>query len=122
MKHSPEAIVQHFNDFINAGDLAGLSSLMTEDHTFIDSANSTLRGKERALEAWHGFFSAFPDYANVFERLTAAGNLVTAVGRSVCSLAALAGPTLWTAKVEGDKVSEWRVYEDVPENRQRLEI
>jgi hypothetical protein len=44
------------------------------------------------------------------------------IGHSVCSDTRLAGPALWTAKVEGDLVSEWRVYEDTSADRTRLGI
>jgi hypothetical protein len=65
-----EAIVRRFNDRIGARDLEGPASLMTEDHTFIDSAGVSFRGKEEALAAWRGFFESFPDYRNDFEWLT----------------------------------------------------
>jgi hypothetical protein len=34
----------------------------------------------------------------------------------------LDGPAIWTAKVSGDKLAEWRVYEDTTENRTQLGI
>jgi hypothetical protein len=44
------------------------------------------------------------------------------IGHSACSDMRLAGPALWTAKVEGDLVSAWRVYEDTSAYRTRLGI
>jgi ketosteroid isomerase-like protein len=99
-----------FNDCITRRDIGGLSRLMSDDHVFIDSADNIVSGKTRCVEAWQGFFAAFPDYRNHFARVLLAGDKVVMIGHSVCSDTRLAGPALWTAKVEGDLVSEWRVY------------
>ena len=95
---------------------------MTKDHVFIDAANNVISGKERCLSAWRGFFAAFPDYRNVFQQLSLDGNEAIIVGYSVCSDSRLAGPALWTAKIEGAQIAEWRVYEDTPENRAILNL
>jgi ketosteroid isomerase-like protein len=114
--------VLQFNDCINARDIDGLAGLMSEDHSFIDSENSAIHGKTASLDAWRGFFAQFPDYGNHFERFISSTEQVTVVGRSTCSEPLLDGPALWTAKVKDGKVTEWRVYEDTPENRQQLGI
>jgi hypothetical protein len=96
---------------------------MTDDHTFIDSDGNVLAGKEKALAAWKGFFDAFLDYRNEWSWVVPGGGTLTAVGHSVCSTEpALDGPAIWTARIGDDKISEWRVYEDTPENRARLGI
>jgi hypothetical protein len=96
---------------------------MTDGHTFIDSDDSVLAGKATVLKAWEGFFDAFPDYRNDWSSVISTGGGLTALGRSVCSTEpALDGPAIWTARVEDDKVSEWRVYEDTPANRARLGV
>jgi ketosteroid isomerase-like protein len=120
MKEACTHVVTSFNDCINCRDLNGLSNLMTEDHVFIDSANNTTAGKARCVEAWRGFFAAFPDYRNHFEGMQLTGNQVAIVGHSACSDVRLAGPALWTAKLEGDLIAEWRVYEDTTANRRLL--
>jgi hypothetical protein len=66
MGSADEAVVLAFNDAINRGDLPGLGRLMADDHRFIDTAGNTCTGKPACLEAWRGFFAAFPDYRNVF--------------------------------------------------------
>lgn len=116
-----EIIVQ-FNECINARDINGLASLMSEDHAFIDSENSIVRGKAASLDAWRGFFAQFPDYRNHFKRFISGMGQVTVVGHSTCSEPALDGPALWKATVKDGKVTEWRVYEDTPENRATLGI
>lgn len=97
---------------------------MTEDHTFVDSDGATVVGRNACRETWQGFFASFPDYRNVFDATTAdeADEVVTVVGRSECSLPALAGPALWIARVRDGLVSRWQVYEDSPENRALLGI
>jgi ketosteroid isomerase-like protein len=122
---NPEAAgrgtVVEFNDAITRRDLAILGSLMTDDHTFVDSSGNVISGKEVVLEAWRRFFEAFPDYRNVWTQLVRGGDGLIAIGRSVCaSQPELDGPAIWAANVRGNKVSEWRVYEDTPSNRTRL--
>lgn len=111
-----------FNEQINNRDLDGLARLMTDDHTFIDTADHAIRGKSDCLEAWRGFFKAFPDYWNAFDRIVVEDNRVIVVGRSSCSDVRLDGPALWVAQTRDDKLAEWRVYEDTPANRRTLGI
>jgi hypothetical protein len=56
------AVVSSFNECINAQDIEALSAFMTDDHRFIDTAGATITGKSACLDAWRGFFTAFPDY------------------------------------------------------------
>ena len=119
---TPPDVAQGFNTAINNRDLAGLEALMTDDHTFIDTAGNENRGKAACIASWRGFFDGFPDYRNDFAEVTASGDQAIIVGRSTCSFEALHGPALWTARVRDGKVAEWRVYEDTPSNRQLLQI
>jgi len=112
-----------FNAAINTRDVAALDRLMTDDHALIDSAGSTIAGREEVLGAWRGFFDAFPDYRNIWSEVQAIGGVVVATGRSVCSTEALLnGPAIWAARTRGELVSEWRIYEDTAANRRRLGI
>lgn len=117
---APEETANKFNEFINARDISGLSSMMTNDHSFIDTLDNTITGKENCVNVWAGFFKAFPDYKNHFTKVTAKFDVVMIEGFSTCSEKMLDGPALWTAKIEGDKISEWRVYEDSEMNRSRI--
>ncbi|MEU9374286.1 nuclear transport factor 2 family protein [Streptomyces sp. NPDC048255] len=114
------AVVSRFNAAINSRDLVGLAALMSEDHTFVDSEGGTVRGRPACIEAWRGFFAAFPDYRNVFTGSAAREGVVAVCGYSVCSRPELAGPALWTARVTGPTVTEWRVYADTPRQRRAL--
>jgi ketosteroid isomerase-like protein len=112
-----------FNEAINRRDLDTLRQLMTDDHAFIDSEGTVLAGKTEVLNAWEGFFAAFPDYRNDWSKVMTSEASVVAIGRSFCTTEpALAGPAIWTARTAGGKLSEWCVLEDTPVSRSRLGI
>jgi len=118
-----KATAVRFNAMINARDVDGLASLMTDGHSFIDTGGHTVSGKQACREVWSGFFATFPTYRNVFEFMHEREGVVIVVGRSVCSDDSdLEGPALWTARVDGNLVAEWRVHDDTPEGRRRLGI
>ena len=117
-----DSVAVRFNECINGRDIDSLAELMSDDHKFIDTAEEVVSGKEGCLRAWRGFFESFPDYRNVFVSVMARGDVVTIVGHSECSEPGLSGPALWTATVRGDKVAQWRVYDDTPEIRGRLGV
>ena len=115
------AVVVSFNDCITARDLDGLAGLMSDDHVFIDTAGDSVTGKRACLEAWRGFFDAYPGYRNSFESMGVDGSVVTIIGHSECpGVPILEGPALWTAVVSGNRVAQWRVHEDTAEARARL--
>ncbi|MFX0097027.1 MAG: nuclear transport factor 2 family protein [Candidatus Hodarchaeota archaeon] len=103
-------IALKFNEKINQQDLEGLVELMTDDHTFTDNFGDTTKGKELMKEGWKEFFEKYPDYRNIFTGVTVRDDFVVMVGHSTCSYKPLNGPSIWTAKIRGDRVSEWRVY------------
>jgi ketosteroid isomerase-like protein len=106
------ATVVAFNEAINARNLDVLGELMHDRHRFIDSAGATIEGKAACLEAWRGFFDAFPDYRNVFDDIRSdAAGAVQVRGRSECSTPALEGPARWLALVEDGLVLQWQVSE-----------
>jgi ketosteroid isomerase-like protein len=110
-----------FNDAITKRDLAALGNLMTQDHTFVDSDGNVISGREAVLNAWKGFFEAFPDYRNVWTSLTVNDGVFIARGHSVCETEPqLDGPAIWTASVRDNEVATWRVYEDTPESWTKL--
>jgi ketosteroid isomerase-like protein len=99
-----------FNDRINQQDLEGLVELMTDDHTFIDAKGGVSKGKTAMKEGWKEFFKRYPDYRNNFTNVTVQDNIVVMVGNSTCSFKPLDGPNIWTARIRGARVSEWRVF------------
>ena len=119
---NPSAVALRFNSRINARDLEGLASLMTDDHTFIDSSDEVHTGKPEMVTGWKEFFDTYPDYRNIFSRVEVKYDTVVLIGYSTCQYEPLDGPALWTATVRDGKLSEWRVYLDTPENRAKLEL
>ena len=99
-----------FNEKINQQNLEGLTELMTDDHTFIDNSGNITKGKDVMREGWKEFFKKYPDYRNNFTSVAVQSNVVVMVGYSTCSYKPLDGPNIWTAKIRGGRVSEWRVY------------
>ena len=109
------ATVVAFNEAINARDLDALARLMHEQHRFIDAAGATVDGRRACVEAWRGFFDAFPDYHNVFDDVRGdATGAVEARGRSECSVPDLQGPARWRALVQDGLVVEWQVSDVAP--------
>jgi len=103
------SIALKFNEKINNQDTEGLAELMTYDHIFIDSDNTVTKGKETMIRGWKEFFRRYPDYQNTFTNVTTQNNIVIMIGYSTCSHKPLNGPNIWTAKIRGERVSEWRV-------------
>ncbi|MFW9972351.1 MAG: hypothetical protein ACFFDF_19350 [Candidatus Odinarchaeota archaeon] len=73
----PKLIVLQFNDYINNQDIKGLTSLMTEDHKFIDRTGAEFGDM---INGWKEFFTNFPTYKNYFTRVESRGNLVIILG------------------------------------------
>ncbi len=100
-----------FNEKINQRDLEGLSDLMTDDHTFIDSAGKISTGKAEMTKGWRIFFDSYPDYQNIFTSISVNDSIVIMHGYSTCSNEPkLNVPSIWTAKIKDEKIFEWRVY------------
>lgn len=121
-KKDPKLTALQFNECINNQDIKGLSSLMTEDHTFIDREDEVHRGKGSMTKGWIEFFEAFPEYRNTFTRVESRDELVILIGHATWSKGSSADHAIWTARIEHDLVAEWRIYHDTEENRRRLDI
>ncbi|MFC2124627.1 nuclear transport factor 2 family protein [Bacteroidota bacterium] len=122
ISEDPISITQAFNDCINNQDIEGLSDLMAESHTFIDRAGESHGPKSQMVEGWKHFFQMFPDYRNTFEKAQTAGNQVFIQGFAYWSEEEPYDPVIWTAILQDNLVSEWRIYEDTPENRKKFKL
>ncbi len=119
----PKRVALEFNEHINNQQLDKLADLMTEDHTFISTGESeVVTGEKAMLDAWNDFFPAYPDYQNHFHRVESREELVIMVGHSTCQEDSLDGPAIWTARVVGNQIREWRIFEDTQEERKRLNV
>ena len=119
----PKLIVLLFNECKRERDVEGMSQLMTDDHSLICYGHVDTTDKESSIAAWTSFFEDYPGYLNHFHRIESRDDFVVIVGNSTCpNEEFLNKPALWSAKIAGDKISEWQVYEDNVENRKRLGI
>jgi len=106
-----------FIERINAHDADGLGALMSDDHTFIDAHGNQVRGKDKMVPGWTGYFSWFPDYyieiADVFE----AGDKLALFGFAGGSFQGKETeswrlPAAWNAEVKDGRVTLWQVFCD----------
>ena len=123
-------VVEAFIAAINGHDLTELSNLMTEDHTFIDSAGKTHSGRETMTAGWKQYFHIFPDYEIHIERLLADKACVAVFGsasgtyngkRGLVTENRIAMPAAWKALVEHGKIKLWQVYADWTEGSKIIE-
>ncbi|MBN2030641.1 hypothetical protein JW824_10400 [bacterium] len=119
----PKLTALLFNECINAEDIDGMVSLMTDTHSLICYNEITSNNKESSRKVWLSFFKDVKNYKNNIERIESRDNIVIMAGTATCSnVESLNLNVLWSAIIENDKVSEWQVYEDTLENRKRLKI
>lgn len=118
----PKLTALLFNECINNQDVECLSRLMSKDHTLIVREGTIVKGKEANRKAWTSFFEMFPDYRNTFDRVESKDDLATIIGHAFWSEEQPYDPVIWIAKIENDRVAEWRIYDDTEENRKKLGI
>ena len=115
------AAVKAFIAAINQGDASRVSSLMTEDHTFVASGGKVASGRDHMTEGWNGYFDTFPDYRIEVENILGHGNLVAVFGSASGTYNGKRGlvpenriemPAAWRAIVEDGKIKRWQVYAD----------
>lgn len=119
---NPSTIVQKFNDCINKQDLKGFTSLMTEDHVFIDRDGKSYGPKSHMIEGWKGFFDVFRDYRNTFEKFRSFEDEVYVLGFAYWSKDNPYDPVIWRAKIEQNLIKEWQIFVDTVENRKRFNL
>jgi len=114
-------VVKAFIAAINQRAPSEISRLMTEDHTFVDSAGSIQSGREKMTAGWEGYFRMFPDYKIRVENILQDKALVAAFGSASGTYNGKRGlvpenriemPAAWKALVENGKIKFWQVYAD----------
>ena len=95
---------------------------MSENHTFIDRDGGSHGPKTYMVSGWRDFFKMFPAYRNTFEKIVVTEDLVSVLGFAYWSEDESYDPVIWTAVFEDNLISEWRVYEDSPENRKEFNL
>ncbi|MEA3478450.1 MAG: nuclear transport factor 2 family protein [Bacteroidota bacterium] len=116
------AIVRAFNNCINNQDIEGLSDLMAENHTFIERDGQSHAPKQHMVEGWKEFFKMFPRYKNSFTKIGTSDELVCVLGYAYWSEKETYDPVIWTARIENNLISEWRIYEDSAQNRMKFNL
>ena len=120
----PQIIALQFNECISRADINALSSLMTENHIFIDMGNNRIVGKsDNIVKVWKPFFRLYPGYRNIFESVTVNGSMVIMQGYSICSDQVLNNVhAIWVAEIKENKVNLWHIHPDTKENRNKFGI
>ena len=117
-----------FVECINRGDVEGLVSLMTPDHTFFDLEGEAYRGRETMRRGWTNYFEAYPHYMIHIHEFYDAQDRVIFVGSTTGSHLELPrriefkDNLIWIARLLADHVAEWRIYDETPELRNQLGI
>jgi ketosteroid isomerase-like protein len=114
-------VVKAFIEAINRRSPAELSDLMSEDHTFIDSAGRIESGRANMTSGWEAYFQMFPDYEIKIEDILGGQTLVAVFGsasgtyngkRGLVQENRIKKPAAWKAVVENEKIKLWQVYAD----------
>jgi len=112
-------VAMAFVEAVNAGSVARLGELMTEDHVFIDSDGAEYRGKSRMVPGWSEYFAMVPDYQIGVRETFATGGTVMMTGEAEGTFVQDGAlkpenhwkvPAAWRAVVKGDKVAVWQLY------------
>lgn len=123
-------VVKAFIAAINRRDPSAISALMTEDHTFIDSAGTVTSGRETMTTGWETYFRMFPDYRIQVETILADDPVVGVFGRACGTYNGRRGlvpvnriemPAAWKAVVDHGKIKLWHVYADWTEGVRIIE-
>jgi predicted ester cyclase len=121
MPAQPINTVRAFIEAINRRSASDMSALMTEDHTFVDSAGRVVSAGATMTAGWHHWFRMFPDYQMQVERMFAQESVVAVFGSAAGTYNGKRGlvpqnriemPAAWKAVVENGKIKLWQVYAD----------
>jgi ketosteroid isomerase-like protein len=116
---SAERIVTGFVEAINAGDVARLAALMTEEHVFIDSDGSATVGRDAVAQAWSRYLELMQGYRVTVRESFIAGDIVVLVGIATGFWAAddrpgprtpWSVPAAWRARVDRERVATWQIF------------
>lgn len=114
-------VARAFVSKINAHDVDGLCSLMTDDHAFVDALDNRAVGRSTMQAGWQAYFSMVPDYWIKLDSVLQEGCVVALFGAAGGSYSprdcGSPGrewhvPAAWLAEVRGERIAMWRVYAD----------
>jgi len=107
----PVDTVLAFLEQINARNVDGLCTLMTDDHVFLDGLGNRMQGRKSMRKGWAAYFRMFPDYRVSHTDVFSQGDVVAAFGSAEGTLA-VKGELPWSAVVRDGLIVEWQVYAD----------
>jgi ketosteroid isomerase-like protein len=118
---TPRETVSAFIEAINQHNVGRLTELMAEDHRFIDSLGSEVKGRATMRNAWISYFYLIPDFhieqSAVFENGEEIAVFGTAEG--TCRIADVLDPanhwsmpSAWRATTCNGLILLWQVYAD----------
>jgi ketosteroid isomerase-like protein len=114
-------VTREFVAAINEHDTKWLSSLMTEDHEFVDALGERVHGRDRMLQGWRKYFSLMPDYRLDIDSIIAEGTVVGLFGKASGTFTVDGNlrpenswriPIALRALVDGERVQKWQVFAD----------
>jgi ketosteroid isomerase-like protein len=113
-------IMLDFVEAINEHNVDKICSLMTDDHTFIDSHGNEAVGKEQMRAGWIGYFQMFPDYKIEITEIFLNGDTIAAFGFAGGTFKGRSDrkenywhlPAAWKAIINDGKIQLWQVYAD----------
>ncbi|MGA2173808.1 MAG: nuclear transport factor 2 family protein [Verrucomicrobiota bacterium] len=130
MKSNEIKVVKAFIAAINRRRPSEICELMTEDHTFVDSAGGSTSGREKMAAGWEGYFRMFPDFEIKVESIQGDKGLVAVFGSTSGTYQGKRGlvpenriemPAAWRAIVTNGKIKLWQVYADWTEGCKIME-
>ncbi len=114
-------IALKFVDRINAQDADGLAKLMTENFKFIDYEGNVYQGRERIRDGFAEYFSSYPKYKILVEKICLSGKDVAFIakttGSHVPSELEVKETLVFVAQIENGLVAEWRIYTDLEKSK-----
>jgi ketosteroid isomerase-like protein len=114
-------VVLSFLEQINRHDVDQICALMSDDHEFVDSLGSVVRGKTAMRQAWIGYFFLVPDYRITLDQSFTAGDAVALFGTASGTYApggkadkakSWQMPLAIRGTVRNSQVARWEVYAD----------
>jgi hypothetical protein len=122
----PVALAISFVDQINHRDPDRLAALMSTDHRLEVFGEDPVVGRDATIDAWRGYFAAFPRYVIHPHRIVEQEGSVAIVGHTTGSHLGLADDeereltVIWIADTAGGTLSRWRLLEDTAANRRAV--
>ncbi len=114
-------ITREFVAAINEHDTNWLTTLMTENHEFVDSLGERVRGRDLMAQGWAKYFTWMPDYKLEIDNMLVQGEIVGMFGTASGTYTvdgqlrpenAWRIPVALRAVVDGERVKKWQIFAD----------